>query len=149
MLLAPRLRTRCASRTIHGQNKLFMANYEALRRRQNFQSVYSVPTAAMFNGDFSGLTTIYDPNTKEPFPGNVIPANRLDLVSKKLEQYYARPTYPEPVSPTISYARMHRRGTATASCCAWISWNRTSRSSRAGIVCGSRRRAIFSRARPS
>ena len=40
----------------NGKDKLFfMANYEALRRRQNFQSIYSVPTAAMFNGDFSGL----------------------------------------------------------------------------------------------
>ena len=51
----------------NGRNKLFfMANYEALRRRQNFQSVYSVPTAAMFAGNFSGLnTTIYDPDDQD------------------------------------------------------------------------------------
>ena len=74
-----------------GRDKLFfMANYEAFRQRQNFQSIYSVPTAAMFNGDFSALnTTIYDPVTKAAFPGNVIPQNRIDPVSKKLLQYYA------------------------------------------------------------
>jgi hypothetical protein len=50
-----------------------------------------VPTAAMRNGDFSGLTdsagrqiVIYDPLTtdaagnRQPFPGNVIPANRIN-----------------------------------------------------------------------
>jgi hypothetical protein len=74
----------------NGQNKLFfMANYEALRRRQNSQSIYSVPTAAMFGGDFSGLgTTIYDPTTKAPFQGNVIPTSRIDPISKKLLNYY-------------------------------------------------------------
>ena len=74
----------------NGQNKLFfMANYEALRRRQNFQSIYSVPTAAMFTGNFSGLnTTIYDPTTKTPFPGNIIPSNRLDPTSQKLLAFY-------------------------------------------------------------
>src|ERR1700720_3643542 len=75
----------------NGQNRLFfMANYEAFRRRQNFQSTYSVPTAAMFTGDFSGVNaTIYDPTTKQPFPGNVIPTGRLDPISQKLLKYYA------------------------------------------------------------
>ncbi|HTS62158.1 MAG TPA: TonB-dependent receptor [Candidatus Acidoferrales bacterium] len=74
----------------NGKNRLFfMANYEAFRRRQNSQSTYSVPTAAMFGGDFSGLgTTINDPHTKAPFPGNVIPTNRIDPISKQLLGYY-------------------------------------------------------------
>src|SRR5437764_315425 len=47
----------------NGHDKLFfMANYEALRRRQNFQNTYNVATPAMFKGDFSELSTpIYDP----------------------------------------------------------------------------------------
>ena len=38
-----------------------------------------VPTAAMRRGDFSSLAAIRDPdNNNQPFPNNVIPANRLD-----------------------------------------------------------------------
>ena len=79
-----------------GRDKLFfMANYEAFRHRQNFQSVYTVPTPAMFNGNYSALSTlIYDPVTKLPFPGNVIPQDRVDPVSKKLLQYYAPANVP-------------------------------------------------------
>jgi hypothetical protein len=74
----------------NGQNKLFfMANYEALRQRQNSQAIYSVPTAAMASGDFSGYSAaIYNPSTKQPFPGNVIPSNLIDPISKKLLAYY-------------------------------------------------------------
>src|SRR5262249_14963737 len=83
----------------NGQDKLFfMANYEALRRRQNFLSTYSVPTPAMFNGDFSELlpsTVIYDPITKQPFPNNKIPKEQLDPVSLRLLKYYNSSTLPE------------------------------------------------------
>ena len=41
-----------------------MANDEWKAQRQNSQATYSVPTPAMFGGDFSALgTTIYDPAT--------------------------------------------------------------------------------------
>jgi Carboxypeptidase regulatory-like domain len=82
----------------NGRDKLFfMANYEALRRRQNFLSTYSVPTPAMFKGDFSELaatTTIYDPITKQPFPGNKIPPERIDPISLKFLKYYNSSTLP-------------------------------------------------------
>jgi hypothetical protein len=80
----------------NGRDKLFfMANYEALRRRQNFLNTYSVPTPKMFTGDFSELSTpIYDPNTKQPFPGNKIPPERLDPFSLKLLKYYNSATLP-------------------------------------------------------
>jgi hypothetical protein len=56
----------------------FFASYEGMRERQGLVFNNNVPTAAMRAGDYSGSTrTIYDPITKEPFPGNVIPANRL------------------------------------------------------------------------
>ncbi|HTP35363.1 MAG TPA: carboxypeptidase-like regulatory domain-containing protein, partial [Candidatus Acidoferrales bacterium] len=75
----------------NGRNRLFfMANDEWKTQRQNSQGTYSVPTASMFNGDFSALgTTIYDPDTgangatKTPFPNNQIPSNRIDPISKK------------------------------------------------------------------
>jgi len=45
-------------------------------------------------------TTIYDPNTldssgnKTPFPGNKIPSNRIDPISKKFLNYYASSNLP-------------------------------------------------------
>jgi hypothetical protein len=80
----------------NGRNRLFfMANDEWKAQRQNSQAVYSVPTPVMFGGDFSGLgTTIYDPDTKLPFPGNVIPAGRIDPVSKKFLNYYVPSNLP-------------------------------------------------------
>ncbi len=47
------------------------------------------PTQAMINGDFSALPfTINDPNTGQPFPGNVIPSGRIDPVSKAFWDKY-------------------------------------------------------------
>ena len=84
----------------NGRDKLFfMSNYEALRRRQDFTANYTLPTAAMFGGDFSALLAqaspikIYDPaNNKQPFPNNVIPISRLDPVSLRLLKYYPNAT---------------------------------------------------------
>jgi hypothetical protein len=94
----------------NGQDKLFfMANYEALRRRQNFLSTYSVPTPAMFEGDFSALsTTIYDPVTKLPFQDNKIPKERLDPNSLKLLKYYNSANGPGTTNPlTNNYTQFN------------------------------------------
>ena len=41
----------------NGRDRLFfMANYEAFRQRRNFNGIFTVPTAAMFGGDFSGVS---------------------------------------------------------------------------------------------
>jgi hypothetical protein len=75
----------------------FMGNFEALRRRQTTQAIFTVPSAKMFTGDFSeilGTTIIYDPLTGQPFPGNVIPSNRIDPLSQSLLQYYHSSTLP-------------------------------------------------------
>src|ERR1700722_20075397 len=65
-----------------------------------------VATPQELAGDFSGLTpqatsvTVYDPSTtttsngktvRQPFPGNVIPADRIDPVGKKIASYYPQP----------------------------------------------------------
>jgi len=67
----------------------------------------TVPTEAMRNGDFSNyrdvngnLITIFDPATgrnvngvwtRDPFPGNIIPANRINPVARQLLQYFPSP----------------------------------------------------------
>ena len=81
----------------NGKDKLwFHTDYEGTRQIQDFTSNGFTPTAAMFGGDFSVVPqTIYDPSTfnaatgqRQPFPGNVIPSNRINSLSQKLLQYY-------------------------------------------------------------
>ena len=57
-----------------------------------------MPTAAERAGDFSALTTgsgqrvtIYDPLTRLPFPGNIIPSNRINPVSAAMLKYLPLP----------------------------------------------------------
>ena len=57
-----------------------------------------MPTAAERAGDFSALTngtgqrvTVYDPLTRLPFPGNVIPSNRINPVSAAMLKYLPLP----------------------------------------------------------
>ena len=66
-------------------------------------SVLTVPTEAMRRGDFSELLnpsnqffgrvrTIMDPQTGQPFPGNIIPANRLSPNGMAILNAYPLPT---------------------------------------------------------
>lgn len=61
----------------------FFASFEGtpIDQEQIFNQV--VPTDAMRNGDFSGLgRTIRDPLTGQPFPGNIIPQDRMSAASR-------------------------------------------------------------------
>ncbi len=85
------------------RNKLFyFGGYEGDYLRQGLNGTISVPTATMLAGDLSGSTTpIYDPNTgnadgtgRTPFPGNIIPANRISPIVNKLVPYFPTPNLP-------------------------------------------------------
>ncbi|MEO8130340.1 MAG: TonB-dependent receptor, partial [Bryobacteraceae bacterium] len=90
----------------NGKDKLFfMSNYEAYRKRGNTTGLFSLAPATFQAGDFSSLSNrIYDPLTRArqadgtitgtPFPGNIIPQNRIDPTSKKLLEFYRNPTLP-------------------------------------------------------
>ena len=72
----------------------FFADYERFRQLQGVTFVSTVPTAKMRAGDFSELSTpIYDPSTavRTVFPGNIIPANRLDAIALKFMALYPQP----------------------------------------------------------
>jgi hypothetical protein len=58
--------------------------------------VSTVPTAAMKRGDFSqaGVPVIYDPLTRQPFPGNVIPEARFSARSRAVLPHIPDPTRP-------------------------------------------------------
>ena len=96
---------------IRKDRTFFFAAYEGLR--QNYpQTLFStVPTERQRRGDFSQtfdsggrLVVIYDPLTttrlpdgrvvREPFPGNVIPAGRIDPVALAVMGYYPQPNRP-------------------------------------------------------
>ncbi|MFN7997273.1 MAG: carboxypeptidase-like regulatory domain-containing protein [Bryobacteraceae bacterium] len=74
----------------------FFADYEGFRQVLAAPQGGFAPTHAMFNGDFSGLSSrIYDPDSFNPatgqrqvFAGNVIPSNRLNPIAQKLLPYY-------------------------------------------------------------
>jgi len=67
----------------------FMFSYEGVRDTRQNVSQTNVLTEAMRRGDFSGVSTVIrDPLTGLPFPGNIIPANRLDpLAVSMINQY--------------------------------------------------------------
>src|SRR5262249_27650289 len=65
----------------------------------------SVPTLQMRQGDFSQFSkAIIDPLTHQPFPGNIIPANRINPVSQKIQDlYYPTPNLGGPNTLTNNY----------------------------------------------
>ncbi|HUG53348.1 MAG TPA: carboxypeptidase regulatory-like domain-containing protein, partial [Vicinamibacteria bacterium] len=85
---------------IRSNKTFFFANYEGSNQKEIWGGGRAnVPTAAMRNGDFSGANfTINDPLTGRPFPGNVIPASRIDPVAQRMLDFY----YPLPNRGTLS-----------------------------------------------
>jgi hypothetical protein len=82
----------------------FFASFEGtpIDREQIYNSV--VPTDAMRNGDFSGLgRAIRDPLTGQPFPGNIIPQDRISNASRSFLPYVLQQNEPgrfRAVAPT-------------------------------------------------
>ena len=101
---------------LNGKDKLFfLANYEGLRERKGLTQSPNVPLAAERVGDFSGNSAIiYDPLTRvfdaagnvvvapTPFPGNRIPDNRINSVSRKLLEFFPLPQTPGRVANFIN-----------------------------------------------
>lgn len=100
----------------------FFASYEGFRLRQGQSYVYSVPTDAMRAGNFAdyrnasgAMIPVYDPLTtcgrlgnaacatgangaetisRLPFPGNVVPNNRIDPAARVMTNLWGRATGP-------------------------------------------------------
>jgi Carboxypeptidase regulatory-like domain len=82
----------------------------------------TVPSAAIRNGDFSALLgqgiVIYDPATAQlvngrvvrtAFPGNIIPANRLNAIAKNVLSYYPQSNQPGDASGRDNYFSVNPR----------------------------------------
>ena len=63
----------------------YFFDYQGYHVNQGATYLSTVPSAKMRAGDFSEINRIiYDPLTHLPFPGNLIPANRIDPVAAKM-----------------------------------------------------------------
>ena len=81
----------------------FFASWEGTQQVSSVTPLQTVPSDTQRLGDFSGLRNsagspivIYDPATtvgvsRQPFPGNIIPANRFDPVSAAALKYWPTP----------------------------------------------------------
>ncbi len=91
------------------KSKLFyFGAFEGQYRNTEGESIYTVPTEKMRRGDFSEafnssgtLQSIYDPRTggddgrgRTPFAGNIIPADRLNTIAQRINEYYPLPNGP-------------------------------------------------------
>jgi hypothetical protein len=85
---------------LDGRKGTFTFNYQLGRTRNGTTATQTFPTLLERSGDFSqsigpqGPVTIYDPTTGAPFPGNVIPSNRVSPIALGLLQYYPLPNAP-------------------------------------------------------
>ncbi|HWQ57312.1 MAG TPA: carboxypeptidase regulatory-like domain-containing protein [Bryobacteraceae bacterium] len=75
---------------IRKDRTFFFGSYSGLRQRQQqFKNAAIVPTAAERLGDFSASARKpTDPVTRQPFPNNVIPAERIDPTAKNILDRY-------------------------------------------------------------
>jgi hypothetical protein len=96
-----------------GRDKtFFLFNYEGYREGTPNPDVRTVPDLAFLRGDFSNyrdvqgrLITIYDPATgrdvngvwtRDPFPGNIIPANRISPIAQRIAGFFPAPNTTTP-----------------------------------------------------
>src|SRR5437867_3568172 len=99
-----------------GRNQtFFLFSYEGYREGTPSPQFSTVPTEAFRRGDFSQLVdstgrriTIYDPATgrdvngtwvRDPFPGNIIPPNRIDPLAAQILAFYPLPNTITPGAP--------------------------------------------------
>jgi hypothetical protein len=92
----------------------FMFSFEDYQDGLPSSGATTYPTEQQRNGDFSNLRdasgnliVIYDPATtrlvngqtvRDPFPGNIIPANRINPIAKKVLSYFPAPNTSTPGS---------------------------------------------------
>ncbi|MEO8372827.1 MAG: TonB-dependent receptor, partial [Candidatus Solibacter sp.] len=81
-------------------NGNFFVNYQGSRNRNASTQTTLMPTEAERTGDLSKTLnrlgqqiTVIDPATGAPFPGNIIPTNRISAQAKSLLAYYPTPNF--------------------------------------------------------
>lgn len=123
----------------NGRNKLFFFfGYEGIRQSEPEPTFSTVATEAERSGDFSRLLNVgsnyqlYDPTTgvvegnrirRQPFAGNIIPAARLNSVSKNFLQYIPLPNTAGTADGTNNYFNNAVRSDTFYSYLGRMDWN--------------------------
>jgi outer membrane receptor protein involved in Fe transport len=125
------------------KNRLFFfGSYEGYRSKAERYTFYTVPDAALRNGDFSNalntngtLQRIYDPmsgdmstgNGRAQFANNVIPADRFNSISKTLLALYPMPNVEGTGAGNLTnnYRVAQNSSTVRHNVDAKVNWNRT------------------------
>jgi carboxypeptidase family protein/TonB-dependent receptor-like protein len=88
----------------------FFGSWERTRQLTSEPIVSTVPTLLNRTGDFSDLRgsgaqpiAIYDPQTGQPFPGNVIPPDHIDPVARAALKYFPLPNREGTLSNANNY----------------------------------------------
>ncbi|PYT24252.1 MAG: hypothetical protein DMG57_29310, partial [Acidobacteria bacterium] len=76
----------------------FFTSWEGTTTAERGNGLLSVPTAKVRSGDFSGLTTVYDPATgddqgrkRTPFSNNIVPQSRWSEAARRLQDLIPLP----------------------------------------------------------
>lgn len=82
---------------IHHDRAFFFVDYQGQRQTIGRTVISTVPTLLQRQGIFTEpigdrVPAIYDPLRRDPFPGNAIPAERIDPVARALLARYPLPT---------------------------------------------------------
>ena len=77
---------------IQRNRTFFFGDYQGLRQDQGRTVIATVPTAEMRRGDLSAIAApVYDPVTRLPFAGNIIPAGRINPITRQVADLYPLP----------------------------------------------------------
>jgi len=99
----------------------FFANYEGFRVRQSVTNTTLLPSEALRRGDFSGLNpvtglpfpTIINPETNQPFADNLIPAAKIDRLSRAILDRLPLPNQPNAASGENNHINVGLRRVAS------------------------------------
>jgi hypothetical protein len=89
-----------------GKNKtFFFVNYEGLIQVSPYNLTSTVPSGPYATGNFSAsLTPVYNPSSKAPFPGNIIPLSLIDPAALKILGLIPLPNSPGTINKTDNIA---------------------------------------------
>jgi outer membrane receptor protein involved in Fe transport len=89
----------------------FFTNVEVNRANEADTRLAHVPTTGERAGDFRAAgVTVFDPFTQRPFPGNVIPAGRIDPVGANIAALYPAPNRTGDAANLVSSPEGRRDG---------------------------------------